>query len=455
MLSDGAGLTARQCATVLARAGHRVGGAVPGGAVPVPDDPARAAGARRPGPRPRSVRLAGGRPRRRRAARGRRAAPGAGAGRRSMALARDRIAGRRGAGHRGARLRRAGPRSRTRVSASARWPGAASACRGGGGDRGRRLEALRRWPGRAAGGRACRARAAGRGASLDWTQRRPLFVEQPIGTGVGGVRRAGLAGRDELRQIAADYERLGGRSGRKGRWCSSRCRPAGHGPGGLRPRRAGRVPRLPAGPRGRRGRGQPQARAGPAGGAGAHGRAGRDPGLARRAVRGRDPRAGRPAVHRHQPAAGRAGQRPGQRRRPGRGAESRWPGPAQVRLGSARSRPRRPGRGPISCCSRCSARPTRAGGGRWRGSWSRRCRTAGQYRGSREELTPGPRRPAGSAARRGHRAGHADPAGCVAALRRGQCRRVLADPGRVAADPPGRGTTARARSRPGLPVQAR
>ena len=56
---------------------------------------------------------------------------------------------------------------------------------------------------------------------------------------------------------------------------------------------------------------------------------------------------------------------------------------------------------------------------------------------------PGARRPAGSAARHGHRAGHADPAGCVAALRRGQCRRVLAHPGRLAADPPG------SRRRPG------
>ena len=48
-----------------------------------------------------------------------------------------------------------------------------------------------------------------------------------------------------------------------------------------------------------------------------------------------------------------------------------------IRLGRSRSRPRCPGRGPISCCSRCSARPSRAGGGTWRANWSTRCCTAG------------------------------------------------------------------------------
>src|SRR5262249_59562961 len=35
----------------------------------------------------------------------------------------------------------------------------------------------------------------------------PLFVKMPIGTASAGVRRAGSP--DELRQVAADYERLG------------------------------------------------------------------------------------------------------------------------------------------------------------------------------------------------------------------------------------------------------
>jgi hypothetical protein len=41
------------------------------------------------------------------------------------------------------------------------------------------------------------------------------------------------------------------------------------------------------------------------------------------------------------------------------GRWSRWPGPARP----SRSRLRGQGRGPTSCCSRCSARPSRAGGG--------------------------------------------------------------------------------------------
>src|SRR5437016_221954 len=58
------------------------GGALPRRAVPVPDDPARAAGARRPARRPRPVRLAGGCSRCRRATRRRCAAAGAGTGHR-------------------------------------------------------------------------------------------------------------------------------------------------------------------------------------------------------------------------------------------------------------------------------------------------------------------------------------------------------------------------------------
>ena len=45
LLSDGAGLTARQCATVLARAGHQVEALSSGRALPGPDDPACPPGA--------------------------------------------------------------------------------------------------------------------------------------------------------------------------------------------------------------------------------------------------------------------------------------------------------------------------------------------------------------------------------------------------------------------------
>ena len=56
---------------------------------------------------------------------------------------------------------------------------------------------------------------------------------------------------------------------------------------------------------------------------------------------------------------------------------------------AARSRRPYPGRGPISCCLRCSARPSRAA----RRDVARELVHAvlhrGEYRGSREELTPG------------------------------------------------------------------
>ena len=62
----------------------------------------------------------------------------------------------------------------------------------------------------------------------------PLFVKMPIGTASAGVRRAGSP--DELRQVAEDYERLGAlRTGwRAGAGAGGRA--AGHGPGRLRPR---------------------------------------------------------------------------------------------------------------------------------------------------------------------------------------------------------------------------
>src|ERR1700722_16655551 len=61
------------------------GGAVPGRALPGPDDPARPPGTPGSGDRPRSVRVAGRGPRHRRSAAGRAAAPGPGTGRRDVA----------------------------------------------------------------------------------------------------------------------------------------------------------------------------------------------------------------------------------------------------------------------------------------------------------------------------------------------------------------------------------
>ena len=63
----------------------------------------------------------------------------------------------------------------------------------------------------------------------------------------------------------------------------------------------------------------------------------------------------------------------------------------------------------------------------------------GEYRGSREELTPGRGDPLAPLPVTVIALATLIRPGCVAALRRGQCRRVLAHPGRVAADPPGRG----------------
>src|SRR5258707_6063893 len=65
LLSDGAGLTARQCATVLARAGHRVEALSPAGLCLCRMTRHVRRGGARPCPSPGPARPAGGGPRRR------------------------------------------------------------------------------------------------------------------------------------------------------------------------------------------------------------------------------------------------------------------------------------------------------------------------------------------------------------------------------------------------------
>jgi biotin carboxylase len=202
LLSDGAGLTARQCATVLARAGHRVEALSPAGLClcrmtrhvrrvhdvpPLGRDPfgwleaALGVAARRGAdvllPVQEQVAV--------------------------MALARDRIAD---AGLATAvpdfaalalvqdkvsafrTLARVGvPQPAAVVAASAAEVEAAGAGLAGAG---------------LAGAGLAGAGLAGAGLA-GW----PLFVKMPIGTASAGVRRVGSP--DELRQLAADYERLG------------------------------------------------------------------------------------------------------------------------------------------------------------------------------------------------------------------------------------------------------
>ena len=143
------------------------------------------------------------------------------------------------------------------------------------------------------------------------------------------------------------------------------------------------------------------------------------------------------------------------RRRPGRGRWSRWPRQRHVAPAAGRAGP---ARGPISCCSRCSAR--RSSGGRR--DVARELVHAvlhrGDYRGSREELTPGRGDPLAPLPVAVTALATLIRPGRVAALRRGQRRRVLAHPGRLAADPPGRGQRpgrgrARAAVRPGQPCR--
>ena len=94
---------------------------------------------------------------------------------------------------------------------------------------------------------------------------------------------------------------------------------------------------------------------------------------------------------------------------------------------------------PSAAARRARRGPAAAGGGTWRGSCSTRCSHRGEYRGSREELTPGRGDPLAPLPVMVIALATLIRPGCVAALRRGQCRRVLAHPGGVAPDPPGRG----------------
>ena len=191
LLSDGAGLTARQCATVLARAGHRVEALSPAGLClcrmtrhvrrvhdvpPLGRDPfgwleaALAVAARRGAdvllPTQEQVTV--------------------------MALACDRIAG--------AGLATAVPdfalaqvqdkvsAFRTLARVGLPQPPAVVAAS-------------------AAGVEAAGAELAGTGLAGTGLAGWPLFVKVPIGTASAGVRRAGSP--EELRQVAADYQRLG------------------------------------------------------------------------------------------------------------------------------------------------------------------------------------------------------------------------------------------------------
>jgi hypothetical protein len=187
LLSDGAGLTARQCATVLARAGHRVEALSPAGLClcrmtrhvrRVHDVPALG---RDPfGWLEAALDVAARRgadvllPVQEQAA--------------VMALARDRIetAGLATAVPDFAALAQVQDKvsaHRTLARAGVPQPPAAVAAS-------------------VAGIEAAGAELAGAGQA-GW----PLFVKMPIGTASAGVRRAGSP--DELRQVAEDYERLG------------------------------------------------------------------------------------------------------------------------------------------------------------------------------------------------------------------------------------------------------
>jgi biotin carboxylase len=210
LLSDGAGLTARQCATVLARAGHRVEAVSPAGLClcrmtrhvrRVHDVPALGrdpfgwleaaldVAARRGAdlllPVQEQVAVMSLARDRIEAAGLGTAVPGFGA----LAQVQDKVSAFR-------TLARVGvPQPPALVAAGAAELEAAGAELAG------RAGAGRAGAGRAGAGRAG-AGLAGAGPT-GW----PLFVKMPIGTASAGVRRAGSP--DELRQIAADYERLG------------------------------------------------------------------------------------------------------------------------------------------------------------------------------------------------------------------------------------------------------
>ena len=182
LLSDGAGLTARQCATVLARAGHRVEALSPAGLClcrmtrhvrRVHDVPAL--GRDPSGWLEAALDVAARRgadvllPVQEQVA--------------VMALARDRIEA---------------------AGVATAVPGFAALARVQ--DKVSAFRTLARagvpQPPAVVAATAAEVEAAGAGQA-GW----PLFVKMPIGTASAGVRRAGSP--DELRQIAADYERLG------------------------------------------------------------------------------------------------------------------------------------------------------------------------------------------------------------------------------------------------------
>jgi biotin carboxylase len=197
LLSDGAGLTARQCATVLARAGHRVEalspaglclcrmtrhvrrvhdvpalGRDPSGWLEVALDVAARRGADVLLPVQEQVAV--------------------------MALARDRIeaAGLATAVPSFAALAQVQDKVsafRTLARVGVPQPAAVVAATAA------EVEA--------AGAGLAGAGLAGAGLAGAGQAGWPLFVKMPIGTASAGVRRAGSP--DELRQVAADYERLG------------------------------------------------------------------------------------------------------------------------------------------------------------------------------------------------------------------------------------------------------
>ena len=183
LLSDGAGLTARQCATVLARAGHRVEALSPAGLClcrmtrhvrRVHDVPAL--GRDPSGWLEAALDVAARRgadvllPVQEQVA--------------VMALARDRIEA---------------------AGVATAVPGFAALAQVQ--DKVSAFRTLARagvpQPPAVVAATAAEVEAAGAAGLAGW----PLFVKMPIGTASAGVRRAGSP--DELRQVAADYERLG------------------------------------------------------------------------------------------------------------------------------------------------------------------------------------------------------------------------------------------------------
>ena len=346
LLSDGAGLTARQCATVLARAGHRVEALSPAGLClcrmtrhvrRVHDVPAL--GRDPSGWLEAALDVAARRgadvllPVQEQVA--------------VMALARDRIEA--------AGLATAVPG----FAALAQVQDKVSAFR-------TLARAGVPQPPAVVATTAAEVEAAGAGLA-GW----PLFVKMPIGTASAGVRRAGSP--DELRQVAADYERLGA-----------------FGPEGVL------VQQPVAGPlamvQAVFARGElvafhacQRVREGAAGGS-SH-KLGLDLPEAREHMAGLGAALGWHGALSADVIIGPDGPRfidinprlvePVNALASGVDLAGALVEVARSGSSRTRSRPRRPGRGPISCCSRCSARPTRAGGGTWRGSWSRRCCTAG------------------------------------------------------------------------------